>query len=222
MKTNIRIFSILIAIIVPLLLMMTSIRILLNPFYLDYEYNLPNFPADEFGFSKADRLHWGKLSLVYLTNNSGPEFLADLKFEDGQPIYNERELSHMLDVKNLVQLMLKIMLPMAAFLVIAWILAWRLGWMTQFWKAVSLGGWLTLGMIGLILVGTLINFDALFTGFHHLFFTGSTWLFYTNDTLIRLFPEKLWSDAFTFMGVFTLATGVICTFLGARLAHKNK
>ncbi len=222
MKTNIRIFSILIAIIVPLLLMMTSIRILLNPFYLDYEYNLPNFPADEFGFTKADRLHWGKLSLVYLTNNAGPEFLADLKFEDGSPIYNEREFSHMLDVKNLVQLMMKIMLPMAAFLVLAFIFAWRLGWKSEFWKAVSLGGWLTLGMIGLILVGTLINFDALFTGFHHLFFTGSTWLFYTNDTLIRLFPEKLWSDAFTFMGVFTLATGVICTFLGARMAHKSK
>ncbi len=222
MKTNIRIFSILIAIIVPLFLMMTSIRILLNPFFLDYEYNLSNFPADEFGFTKADRLHWGQLSLVYLTNSAGPEFLADLKFDDGQPIYNERELSHMLDVKNLVQLMIKILLPMAAFLVLAWIFAWRQGWKSEFWKSVSLGGWLTLGMIGLILVGTVINFDALFTGFHHLFFTGSTWLFYTDDTLIRLFPEKLWSDAFTFMGVFTLAGGVICTFLGARLAHKSK
>ncbi|PKN89615.1 MAG: hypothetical protein CVU45_06735, partial [Chloroflexi bacterium HGW-Chloroflexi-7] len=174
MRANIRIFSVLISIIVPLLLMMTSIRVLLNPFFLDYEYNQPNFPADEFGFSKADRLNWGKLSLVYLTNSAGPEFLSDLKFENGDPIYNERELSHMVDVKNLVQLMIKIMLPMAAFLVLAWILAWRLGWIPQFWKSVSLGGWLTLGMIGLILVGTVINFDALFTGFHHLFFTGST------------------------------------------------
>jgi integral membrane protein (TIGR01906 family) len=222
MKTNIRIFSVLISIIVPLLLMMTSIRILLNPFFLDYEYNLPNFPADEFGFSKADRLHWGKLSLDYLTNSAGPEFLADLKFEDGDPIYNVRELSHMLDVKNLVQLMIKIMLPMAGFLVLAWVLAWRLGWIPQFWKSISQGGWLTLGLIGLVLIGTVINFDAIFTSFHRLFFTGNTWLFYFDDTLIRLFPEKLWSDAFTFMGVFTLASGVICTFLGARLAHKNK
>lgn len=222
MKTNIRIFSVLISIIVPLLLMMTSIRILLNPFFLDYEYNLPNFPADEFGFSKADRLHWGKLSLDYLTNSTGPEFLADLKFEDGDPIYNERELSHMLDVKNLVQLMIKIMLPMAGFLVLAWVFAWRLGWIPQFWKSISQGGWLTLGLIGLVLIGTVINFDAIFTTFHRLFFTGNTWLFYFDDTLIRLFPEKLWSDAFTFMGVFTLAGGVICTFLGARLAHKNK
>ena len=220
MKTNIKIFSVLITIAVPLLLLMTSIRILLNPFFLDYEYNLPSFPADEFGFSKADRLNWGKLSLQYLTNDAGIEYLADLKFENGKPIYNERELSHMLDVKNLVQLMIKIMIPLAAFLLVAWLLAWRIGWLPQFWKAVSQGGWTTLALIGLVLVGVVLDFDALFAGFHRIFFTGSTWLFYVDDTLIRLFPEKLWSDAFTFMGALTLAGGVICTFLGARLAHK--
>ena len=222
MKKNIRIFSILITIAVLLLLLMTSIRILLNPFYLDYEYSLNSFPPDEFGFTQADRLHWGKLSLQYLTNNAGPEFLADLKFDDGQPIYNERELSHMLDVKNLVQLMIKILIFVAAFLGISWILAWRMDWQPQFWKAVSLGGWITLGLIGLMLLGTLLDFDALFVGFHHLFFTGDTWLFYTNDTLIRLFPEKLWSDAFTFMGIFTLVGAIVCTFLGGRLAQKHQ
>ena len=221
MKTNIKIFSVLITIAVPLLLLMTSIRILLNPFFLDYEYNLPSFPADEFGFSKADRLHWGKLSLQYLTNDAGIEYLADLKFENGNPIYNERELSHMLDVKNLIQLMIKIMIPLAAFLLVTWLLAWRIGWLPQFWKAVSQGGWATLALIALVLLGVLLDFDALFTGFHRIFFTGSTWLFYVDDTLIRLFPEKLWSDAFTFMGALTLAGGVICTFLGARLAHKT-
>lgn len=222
MKNNIRIFSVLITIAVPLVLMFTSICILLNPFFLRYEYNLPNFPADEYGFTKADRLKWGELSLLYLTNRAGPEFLADLKFEDGQPIYNERELSHMVDVKNLVQLMIKILIPLVLFLMITWWLAKRLGWLSQFWHAVSMGGWVTLGLIGLILLGTLLDFDALFTGFHRIFFTGSTWLFYTSDTLIRLFPEKLWSDAFIFMGVFTLVGGVICTFLGANLAHKSR
>jgi len=221
MKTNIRIFSILITIAVPFLLIFSAIRILLNPFYLDYEYNLPNFPPDEFGFTKTDRLHWGKLSLDYLTNSAGIEFLQNLKFDNGQPIYNERELSHMLDVKNLVQLMIKILIPIAIFLVVAWILAWRIGWLAQFWKAVSRGGWATLGFIVLVILGVILNFDALFVGFHHLFFSGSTWLFYTSDTLIRLFPEKLWSDAFMFMGVFTLAGAVICTFLGMRLSQRN-
>ncbi len=220
MKTNIRIFSILITITIPILLIMTSIRLLLNPFFLDYEYNLPTFPQDPYGFTKEERLQWGKLSLDYLTNNEGVEFLTDLKFEDGQPLYNERELSHMIDVKNLIQFMIKTMIPLVAFIFISWILAWRLGWLQQFWKALSRGGWATLGLIALILLGVMINFDALFTGFHHLFFTGSTWLFYESDTLIRLFPIKLWLDAFIFMGVFTLAGAVVCTFLGFRFAQR--
>lgn len=35
----------------------------------------------------------------YLTNDEGIEFLGDLKFPDGSPVYNERELHHMVDVK---------------------------------------------------------------------------------------------------------------------------
>lgn len=216
-----RLLAILIIIAVPIFLMMSSIRILLNPFFLNYEYNLTNFPEDEFGFTKADRLNWGTLSLKYLTNSAGPEFLADLKFENGDPIYNQRELGHMIDVKNLVQLMIRIWIPITLFLFVAFLIAWRMKWLERFWKAISTGGWATLGLIGMILVGVVFNFDALFTGFHRIFFTGDTWLFYTSDTLIRLFPEKLWSDAFTFMGVFTLAGAVIFTFLGARLSHKH-
>lgn len=216
-----RLLAILIIIAVPIFLMMSSIRILLNPFFLNYEYNLPNFPQDEFGFTKADRMQWGTLSLKYLTNSAGPEYLADLKFENGDPIYNQRELGHMIDVKNLVQLMIRIWIPITLFLFVAYLIAWRAQWLDRFWKAVSTGGWATLGLIGMILVGVVLNFDALFTGFHRIFFTGDTWLFYTSDTLIRLFPEKLWSDAFTFMGIFTLAGAVICTVLGSRLSHKH-
>ncbi len=222
MSKIVRIFSILIIIAIPIFLMMSSIRVLLNPFFLHYEYNLPNFPEDEFGFTKADRLQWGTLSLQYLTNNEDIQFLGNLKFENGDPIYIERELGHMLDVKNLVQLMIRIWIPVMIFLIVAYLIAWRMMWLDQFWKSVSTGGWATLGLIGLILVGVVLDFDALFTGFHQIFFTGDTWLFYTSDTLIRLFPEKLWSDAFTFMGIFTLAGGVICTFVGARLAHKHR
>jgi uncharacterized membrane protein len=32
-----------------------------------------------------------------------------------------------------------------------------------------------------------------------LFFEGSTWLFPTSDTLIRLFPQQFWVDAFVLM-----------------------
>jgi integral membrane protein (TIGR01906 family) len=220
MKKWARIPSALVTIAIPLLLIMSSIRILINPFLLDYEYSLPNFPPDEFGFSTTDRLNWGKLSVNYLTNQAGIEYLADLKFENGDPIYNERELSHMLDVKNLVQLMIKIWLGVIAFLVIMAVFAWKSKWLKDYFWGISRGGWLTIGLIALIIAGVLINFDGLFTGFHRIFFSGDTWLFYSDDTLIRLFPIKLWSDAFLFMGIFTLAGSVILALAGDRISKK--
>ena len=208
--------SILITICIPFLLLMGAIRILLNNFFLDYEYNLPNFPADPYGFTTQDRLYWGKISLNYLVNDQGINFLGDLKFADGSSFYNERELSHMNDVKNLIQSTLKIWYVVIGFLIVLWLWSWRKKWSSLYWRGVARGGILTIGIILAVILGVFINFDALFRGFHAIFFTGDTWLFYTSDSLIRLFPEKLWSDAFLFMGIFTLTGAIVLCFLGLR------
>lgn len=193
----------------------------MNPFFLDYEYNLSNFPPDEFGFTTQDRFQWGKISLNYLFNRQGIEFLQDLKFNDGTALYNDRELSHMLDVKVLVQAALKVWYAIIAFLFLVWVFAQIIHAKKKFWRAVSFGGWLTIFFILLALAAILIDFDALFRDFHAIFFTADTWLFYINDTLIRLFPEKLWSDAFTFVGVFTLVGAVLCGILGQRISQRS-
>jgi integral membrane protein (TIGR01906 family) len=221
MKIIRSILLLLITLALPFVLMMTSIRLLLHPAFLDFEYNQPNFPADDFGFTKEDRLHWGKLSLDYLVNDQGIDFLANLKFDDGTGIYNERELSHMLDVKNLIQAALLVWYIALAVIVLVGLWAWRGKWLNQFWQAISNGGFLTIAVIAAILLGVAINFDALFRGFHAIFFTGDTWLFYIDDTLIRLFPEKLWSDSFMFMGVFSILGALILGFGGRRLARKS-
>ncbi len=81
MKILVKILSVLVTIYVPFFLLMGSIRILINPFFLDHEYGLPTFPADDFGFTTVDRLKWGKLSLEYLINNESDEYLGTLKFD---------------------------------------------------------------------------------------------------------------------------------------------
>lgn len=220
MKKLIWLPAILVTILVPVLLLLSSIWILIHPAFLDHEYGLKNFPPDEYGFNTADRLLWGKLSLTYLTNKEDINFLADLKFTDGKPIYNQRELSHMADVKSLVQLMIKILTGSWILFIALTALAWFTRWMKKYWKAIITGGWVTLGLVAFILAATLINFDELFTQFHHLFFTGDTWLFFANDTLIRLFPLKLWSDAFIFMGIFTLV-GILLAIVGGNFALKK-
>ena len=214
--------SVVVTLLIPFLLMMGAIRILLNPFFLDYEYNLPNFPADPFGFTTTDRLYWGQISLNYLVNDQGISYLGDLKFADGSSFYNERELSHMHDVKNLIQTSLKVWYVAILVILLLWLWGWRKKWQASYWRGVAWGGLLSIGVIIAVLIGVATNFDALFRGFHAIFFTGNTWLFYTSDSLIRLFPEKLWSDAFLFMGIFTLTGAIVLGFIGLRLSQRKQ
>ncbi len=207
-----------VAILTPFLLMMTSIRILINPWYLDYQYNNPDFPVDTYGFTTQDRLFWGKISLEYLVNDADSSFLGDFRLPDGSALYNERELSHMVDVKKVVQGMLIAWHVLLALFLLGTLLLWRLKWLRVFWRGISRGGWITIGIIVAILIFLIINFDALFTAFHAIFFEGNSWQFNYSDTLIRLFPLPLWESAFILMGVFTTIMALVCGFVGKRLA----
>lgn len=199
-----RLLTLLIAIIVPFFLMMTAIRVLFTPLFIQLEYRAPGFPADMYGFTQQDRLKWAGISMEYLLNDAEIDFLSDQRLPDGTPLYNERELSHMLDVKVLVQQMLVAWRILLAVLAGLGLWAWRGNWQADFARALSNGGKLTLALIALILVGVAVSFYELFTYFHKIFFVGDTWLFFYTDTLIRLFPLRFWQDGFIVMGIVTV------------------
>ena len=195
---------------------MTAIRLVMTPLFLQFEYNQPGFPPDPFGFEQEERLHWAQYALDYLLNDADVSYLGDLTFEDGTPLYNERELSHMVDVKVLVQQTMTAWIILGLALVATGLLAWRTGWMGNFWQSVSYGGWLTLGIVIAILIFVVLSFNALFTAFHRVFFEGDTWLFHYSDTLIRLFPMRFWQDGFIFVGAVTIVGGLVFGLLGRR------
>ncbi|HMB25472.1 MAG TPA: TIGR01906 family membrane protein [Anaerolineales bacterium] len=209
------ILSWLVSILVPFALIGLGLRVLLTPLFLQVEYNLPYFPADEYGFTKEDRLKWAPYALNYLTNSEDIHYLSDLQFDDGQPLYNERELSHMDDVKQVTQGALRIWYVTLALLLGLGIWAWFGGWQQAYRLGVRRGGWLIVGLaaaIGLIVViGIAVNpnvFWDFFAGFHSLFFEGNSWLFLYSDTLIRLFPIRFWQDAFLWAAALALAGGI--------------
>ena len=212
----------LLALFVPLALIGLGVRVLLTPLFLNIEYRLPDFPADDYGFSVQDRLHWGPYGINYLLNGADISYLGNLKFADGQPLYNDRELSHMHDVKMVTQGFLKAWYLVLSVLFLLGLWAWRGKWMSYYIQVLRRGGWLTLGVavaVGLIAtLGTSGSGDLFwqfFSDFHGLFFTGNTWLFAYSDTLIRLYPLKFWQDAVLYIGLIT-AMGALAVALGLR------
>ena len=208
-----------VTLIVPFLIMVAIIRLLLTPLFLQIEYHTPNFPADPYGFTQSDRLHWAPYAVNYLVNNASSSYLADLKKPDGTPLFNANEVGHMLDVKNLVQFVLRGWLICAAVLLLIGLWAWRSYWLIDFWHAVGRGGWLTVGLLIALLVIVLTSFDSLFIEFHRIFFPGGNWEFPTSDTLIRLFPLRFWQDCFITVGSLSLIIGLA---LGIPLSRKSR
>ncbi len=220
MKLNIQpILSFLVSLLVPLALIGTALRILLTPIIFNVEYRMPYFPADEYGFTQQDRLQWAPFAVEYLVNSADISYLGDLKFEDGSPLYNERELSHMADVKNVVRGALMVWYFSLAGLFLLAFLANRGDWVFEYILALRRGGMWMIGLavsLGLIAgVGIAANPDVFwqfFTFFHSLFFEGDSWLFYYSDTLIRLFPIRFWQDAFLWAAVLALGGGAGLAF----------
>ncbi len=209
------ILSWLVSLLIPIALIGLALRVLLSPLFLQIEYNLPYFPADPYGFTKEDRLKWAPYALDYLLNNEDISYLGDLKFEDGTPLYNVRELSHMDDVKFWTQTSLRIWYGTLALLLLLGVWAWFGDWWRTYLLGLRRGGWLMVGgavAIGLVVVvGIAIDpnvFWNFFSAFHSLFFEGDSWIFLYSDTLIRLFPIRFWQDAFLWGAVIALAGGI--------------
>jgi hypothetical protein len=112
---------------VPLALIGLGVRILLTPLFPAIEYRLPDFPADNYGFTVQDRLHWGPYGINYLLNNADVSYLGNLKFADGTSVFNNRELSHMHDVKVVTQEFLFVWYLDLAILILFGLWAWQIG-----------------------------------------------------------------------------------------------
>lgn len=203
-----QLIRILVPVLVPVVIVLTATRLLLTPLFVNIEYHMPGFPEDAYGMTQAERLRYAPLALDYLMNDEDISFLGDQTFDDGTPLYNERELSHMHDVKVLTQAALRVWAGALLALAALGVAAWRLGLLAEFRTALAQGGALTVALILALLVLIALSFDWLFTEFHGIFFEGDSWLFLYSDTLIRLFPMRFWQDVFLALGGLSLLGGL--------------
>lgn len=198
---------------VPIVICVLSILILLSPIFMNLEYRRPGFPPDSYGFSTQERLIFGNQTRRYLISNMTLADLGELRFEDGEPIFIERELKHLEDVKIVLKGVLKVFWVAVSLIILGAVFAHFQTWWDDYKRSLSRGGWLTTVLLGAVLVLSLVSFQALFTNFHLIFFEGNSWIFLYSDTLIRLFPIRFWQDIFLVLGITTLSGGVLVGWL---------
>ncbi|MBN2149251.1 MAG: TIGR01906 family membrane protein [Anaerolineales bacterium] len=207
----------LVTLLVPIAIALAAVRIVINPWFVEFEYRTPGFPEDRFDFTLQDRLYYSRIAIDYLLNDADISFLGDLRFPEGEQapaqsclymddctrLYNDRELEHMLDVKLLVQAALRVWVGSLVLLALLEAIAWRMRWNDAYRDGLVYGGYLTLMLIVAIILLVVLAFGFIFVKFHEVFFAADTWMFLYSDTLIRLFPERFWRDTFLMVGSLT-------------------
>jgi integral membrane protein (TIGR01906 family) len=210
----------LIIVLLPVLLLIGSVRLLTTDGYLSFEYGKASFPEDPFGFDRSQRLAYAGVNFRYVREDQPIDALAGLRLGD-QPIYNARELKHMQDVQKTYQMTTRIWhFALGITLLAGLALVWEVETRPALLAALHAGGLLASGLIAVIGVLALIAWRAWFVGFHQVFFTPGSWSFNSSDTLIRLFPEKFWFDAALTISSLSLAGGLLLVLAGWRLKLK--
>ena len=114
-----KILIIVIALTIPFLLVVANIRIVANPWFIQFEYNRPGFPADAYGFTLEQRTPLALAGLYSVVpEGAGMIELEQAKLPNGEPAFNAREIKHMLDVRVLMATVFPLALIIGSVLIV--------------------------------------------------------------------------------------------------------
>jgi integral membrane protein (TIGR01906 family) len=132
------------------------------------------------------------------------------------PLFNQREIAHMRDVKALVG-RIYLLLDGAALYVLAYMgatAALRLAPLRRIAGAVLGGSLAAAAVVAGLGTAALIGFDQLFTEFHVLSFSNDFWeLDPARDHLVQIFPQGFWFDITLFVGLVSLSSALLLAVL---------
>lgn len=189
-----------IALLVPVLLVGNGIYVLTHEWFIRFEYGRSGFPDDAYGMPTGERTQLAATSLrsILPWEREGIDLLREARLADGSAAFGSRELAHMQDVRRLLLVLLTLH---AATLVALVALAVRTQTRPLATSALNAGAAFTLVLFAFVGLLLAVNAVWFLTGFHTIFFEGSSWRFAETDTLRRLFPDRFWSDTALILGV---------------------
>jgi len=207
--------SFLIAVATAVIVIAVVMPLFLNPLWVAFEQGRAQATAWT-GYSEAQLRSATDAILADLVLGP-PDFDVIV---DGQPVLNERERSHMGNVRGVFMGFFAIAAVLAVAAVIVAARRRATGGHGSTWGAVrngALGLIVALGLIGFVAV---VAFDALFEIFHQVFFPGGTYTFDpTTERLVQLFPFQFWQETAVAVGVVAAVVAAIVAVVAHRRGH---
>lgn len=158
-------------------------------------------PSDTYGLTPYESYQKAVMTLDYISGKSSKSQLLE------QVSYNQREIIHLEDVRYLYLLTKRLLiLSLIGFLTIGLL---KTQILTELKSIITFTSLLLVGVLGVIVVGSLFFWDIFFDMFHQLLFKPGTWMFYEDDWLIRLFPEIFWFSTALLLGIFYILTAAL-------------
>ena len=213
--------SIVIVISIPLLIMSTTVTAYVgneelykncfNKYQISKTTGISNIQLEEVARKMVDYLVGSSQSPQVTVTRNGGQF----------QLYNEKELLHLEDVRDIIQLFKVAQVVSIILFVILAVFIYLNAGVKHLLRLIKIGSIVTATFTVLIVAWALIDFNSLFLIFHFISFSNDLWILDpTRDYLIMIFPEGFFNDA-ALMIILTilLCAGII--WLAAYLTRKG-
>jgi len=217
--------KLLLVVCLPVVFLTSSIAIAFNSQWV-YQRGFDKYDIETVtGIEQSELKKAGRELIGYF--NSSEKLIEITVLKNGQTftLFNEREVLHLKDVKDLVELNYTVLvfssIYFLGFCAVSLVLkpsGWR-----RILLTFTLGGLLTLLSVGVIAIITLMDFNWLFLQFHLLSFSNDLWLLDpAKDYLIMMFPQGFWFDAALLVAGLTSGEALVTVVASSLLAFRRK
>ena len=208
----------LIIICVPLLLITTNVRIVLNSATM-YDYGFNKYKIEKYTGIEFEQLQAAGQQIRDYFNNDLEQITINISLHgDNIPnLFNEREILHMYDVKNLVKMVYMVQLYSAILLSAGCVFMLFNSFTNRgilALKYIGRGGVFTFSLVIAVSILAIIGFDRLFLFFHLVSFSNDLWVLDPrHDYLIAMFPQGFFFDCTVVIAFLTLVEGGILSLI---------
>jgi integral membrane protein (TIGR01906 family) len=190
---------------IPVFLLTGFLALAINSQWL-YEHSFNTYGVEETTGIEKGELDKAATQIIRYFNSSD-EFLSVTVVKDGADfvLFNEKEIAHMKDVKSLVRLDYYVLLGTGLFILLYIAVNFyyrRREFVRPLLASLFRGGSITIGLILILGIMAVADFDVFFTAFHMISFSNDFWLLDPNtDYLIMLFPGGFWYDCVIYIAI---------------------